>query len=51
MKKNATFFTLLCLFSLALLPGCLGKKEVKKETVKKEKKVTRKSHSKELIEE
>jgi len=48
MKKNMVLFSLLCVSTLAFLPGCLGKKvEVKK--AKTEKKVTRK-HSKELIE-
>jgi len=49
MKKNKTLFALLCVSTLAFLPGCLGKKETKKEKPKTEKKVTRKP-SKELIE-
>jgi hypothetical protein len=45
MKKNIALFTILCVSTLAFLPGCLGKKEVVK--TEKVKKVTR---SKELIE-
>lgn len=48
MKKNIALFTLFCVSTLALLPGCLGKKETKKEKPKTEK-VTKKN-SKELIE-
>ncbi|MFT6765241.1 MAG: hypothetical protein ACJAZS_000114 [Alteromonas naphthalenivorans] len=45
MKKNIALFTLLCVSTLAFLPGCLGKKKV----VKTEKVNTAKK-SKELIE-
>lgn len=48
MKTNKAFFALLCVSTLAFLPGCLGKKTEKKKP-KTEEKVTRK-HSKELIE-
>lgn len=51
MKNNTTLFALLCVATLAVLPGCWSKKEAKKEKPKTETVTRSKKHSKELIEE